>query len=133
LFDHGRPASDTASGLASLDVELPGDDGRRWTTYRFTTPRGKAEVRAWSLSQSVLEGLLRVAVAVGVLAVAYVVRRAFGGQRSGGVGRGRWGTALIVAGALGLLIGVLPLAAFVVLIYGIVLRIRRARAEPAAA
>jgi hypothetical protein len=38
-----------------------------------------------------------------------------------------------VAGALGLLIGVLPLAAFVVLIYGIVLRIRRARAEPAAA
>jgi len=114
---------EAATGLASLDIELPGDDASRWTTYRFSTPRGEIDIRAVAVTHASLDGCLRGGLALGLLALAGVVRvvgRGSGERRRGQ--RRATGTVLIVAGALGVFVGVLPIAGVVAVVVGIVMR-----------
>ncbi len=101
-------------GLASLDFELP----RRGQVFLFTTPGGRVEITARGLSGGQTEGLAHLAaLVVAVLVLGGLV----GFGRGGGFGyfAGRNGAALlVVAGLLGILFGVLPVAAAVLLVVG---------------
>ena len=63
-------------------------------------------------------------VFVGLLAVVIVVRRFCAGRRLGPRALRVWSTAWIIIGVLGLLVGVLPLAGLLLLVVGIVLKVR---------
>ncbi len=114
------------TGLASLELQLPEHDDDFYQVYRFTTPRGEVEITAWAVSENLLTRLLRLAGVVAALVVlACFVRLARAGWFAwlGGPGGS---TLLICAGLLGLLLGILPAAGLVVLVAGIVIKIRRA-------
>jgi hypothetical protein len=116
------------TGLASLDVALPGADGSRWRVWRFTTPRGVAEIRGYGVSAGALDVLRRVGVLLATLLVLWlgaVLCRA-GARRESVLS---WLPAtLILVGAVALLVGVLPVGAGLAIVCGIVLRVKRARA-----
>jgi len=127
---------EVAAGLASLDVDLPGKDDTRWTTYQFSTPRGEIEIRALAVAGEAIDAYQRGGLALALLILAAVVR-ALGGRRFPGPRdrRGVVGTVLIIAGVLGVFIGILPVAGVLAVVVGIVLRIvhrRQARAVGAA-
>jgi len=124
---------EVAAGLASLDVDLPGKDDTRWTTYQFSTPRGEIEIRALAVAGEAIDAYQRGGLALVLLVLAAVVRALGGRRRFPGPRdrRGVVGTVLIIAGVLGVFIGILPVAGVVAVVVGIVLRIvhrRQARA-----
>jgi hypothetical protein len=126
--------ADIATGLTSLGVDLPPDDGDRWESYRFTTPRGEVEVSGWTTSRQVLDALKRIGLAAGLLAIVVLLRRFFSGRRLSPQSVRAWSTVMIIIGTLGILMGVLPLAALVLLLVGIVVKLkRRPMAEAACA
>ncbi len=104
----GRPMATPMGGLASLSVGLPGFDGSRWVSERFTTPRGELVLRARALSAAALGTLERLLAALLVVVLAVLVagwcRRALGTARAG---RGAAGVVMLV-GLVSLLAGVLP-------------------------
>ncbi|NLF19703.1 MAG: hypothetical protein GX595_20925 [Lentisphaerae bacterium] len=104
----GRPAATPMGGLASLSVGLPGFDGSRWVSERFTTPRGELVLRARALSAAALEALERLLAALLVVVLAVLVagwcRRAVGTARTGRAAAG----VLMLVGLVSLLAGVLP-------------------------
>ena len=124
-----REWGEAAAGLASLDVDFPGPDHSRWAEYRFTTPRGEIEIRAVTAAGNAIDSYQRGGLALALLLFAGVVRtvarkrerRSFWSSRSAG-------TMLIIAGVLGLFVGILPVAGVVAVVLGIVLRRRAARA-----
>jgi hypothetical protein len=132
----GRAAGQAAGlGLVSLDVELP----QRGIEYRFTTPRGDIEITARAASRTTLTTMKRLGILVAVLAGLLVLRwiarrfRALGVTLLDSV---LVGVAITLIGIVALVLGVLPYAAMVVIVAGIVVAVRARRgqfAAPAAA
>ena len=117
----GFAAAPTApAGLASLDFELPADKDL-YELYRFTTPRGEAELTARTVSNGTLarlEGLLGI-VAAGLLVWAgfWLVRRGVLGWFRRPLGA----IFLFLVGLVSLCSQVLPFVGLIALLAGIVL------------
>ncbi len=113
------PAAPTVpGGLASLDFELP-TDKNLYELYRFTTPRGDAELTARTVSNSMLS---RLELLLGIAAASLLIWAAFWLVRHGVLG---WfchplgAIVLAVAGFASLCSGVLPFAGLVAMLAGI--------------
>jgi hypothetical protein len=119
------------TGLASLDVELP----LRGTMYRFTTPRGDVDIRATAVSQPLIDGLVRLGAAVGLVVIVLVVRRLARRGSFGLAAQRTASTVLIVLGIAGAFCGVFPIAGVVAIFVGIGMKVwlRFARRKAAAA
>ena len=72
----------TPAGLASLDFELP-TDKTRYDLFRFTTPRGEAELTARSISNSLLG---RLELLIGLVVASLLVFGALRVVQSGVLG-----------------------------------------------
>jgi hypothetical protein len=115
-----KPA--TATGMASLDFQLPTDG----VLYRFATTRGEVEITARNVSNELLRRAAEILIAVVVIAVLWFL--------AGFVRRGNFAwtaqpaasTAMIVVGLLALCGGVLPVLGLVLAIAGCVIKIHRA-------
>ncbi|MCX7590319.1 MAG: hypothetical protein N2255_01690, partial [Kiritimatiellae bacterium] len=114
------------TGLASLDVQLPDYDSSRWQRFLFRTPRGETTVIAWAISRATLNSFKRIAVAVILAAIGLLMRIVFRGWRPNHETRKHIAVGLIITGMVCLLVGILPVGAGVVVVYGVVLRLRRA-------
>ena len=120
------------TGLASLDVSFPPFDTSRWVQYRFTTPLGEPRVTARSISESALEEIKQLGLAIVLFAAFFVARVLFVRVRRRKTKETDSGathylpTILILFGVLGLLIGILPVAATWMLILGCVAKVSRA-------
>jgi hypothetical protein len=114
---------DAATGLASLDVDLPGPDEKRWAAYQFSTPRGEIAITAMAVADEAIDAYQRGGLALALLVLAAVVRL-LGRRRTGRPSRSRGaaGTALIITGVLCVFIGILPVAGILAVVVGIVLR-----------
>lgn len=113
-----------ATGLASLDLEFPGEDPARWTTIRLATPRGDMQVTGRAVSRSLVLTLERLGscllVAVGLALLALLVVRIGQGFRR----RRRLPLkALILLGLISMLFGILPALGLILLATLIVLAI----------
>jgi Na+/H+-dicarboxylate symporter len=116
---------------------MPEADGI-YDVYRFTTPRGEVEVTAWSVSREVTTRLAHLGMAMAVILLMGAVAWVIGRSGWGWLERGRGPAALIVLGLLGLVLGVLPIAAAVAVALGLTVQIgrlvaRRASRRPAPA
>jgi hypothetical protein len=113
-----RPPAGPPTGLASLDVELPGPDAARWESHRFTTPRGEIELTAYAAAGLAIGGLKRIGLAAAALALV-VGLRWISTRGLGTTGRRVLSTVMILLGVLGLMIGIFPIAGLVMIIAGI--------------
>jgi len=122
----------TATGLASLKLQLPDTDGM-YQVYRFTTPLGEVKITGRSVSYTLISRLGQLAVVAVIIAVvAFLVRLARRGRLAWLTGPGS-STVMICLGIFGLLFGFFPIAALAALIAGLVIKIRRlaaARSKP---
>jgi hypothetical protein len=109
------------SGLASLSVELPADDARRWATHMFTTARGDIRIEATAMSERFLDSLRRVGMALAAALFAALLPMLFARRVPEGARRAATST-MIIAGSLGLLAGVFPIAGVLLAIAGMVLK-----------
>jgi autotransporter-associated beta strand protein len=121
------PSSGPATGLASLDVELP----RSGQVYRFTTPLGEVEITAWAVSKKLSDRLTDLPFILATLVLAAVgialVRRRFWNVL---VGR-RGSTHLIWIGLLMACFGIFAVVGVVAMVVGIMAKIvRMARGQP---
>jgi autotransporter-associated beta strand protein len=108
------------TGLVSLDFELP-TDKNLYEVFRFTTPRGEAELTARSVSNSTLTKLELLA---GIAAASLMIWAAFWLVRGGILvwfRRPLGAILLAVAGLAALCGGVLPFIGLIALLAGIVL------------
>jgi hypothetical protein len=118
-----------ATGLASLDVQIP----VRGREFRFTTPRGDAQITVRSISTAVSDRLISLAWVLGVTVVALLAVRWI---RQGGLAlfAGRAGAVtLIVLGIASLLTCVLPVLGALAIVIGVALYIRSRIRRPAPA
>jgi hypothetical protein len=117
----------SATGLASLDVELP----RPGQVYRFTTPRGEVEITAWAISKKLslrLYDLLLIASTLVFLLVGIVLLR----LRFGSMLVSRTGsTHLIWVGLLMVVFGVFPVLGALAFVVGVAAKIARGVARMA--
>jgi len=111
-----------ATGLASLDVELP----MRGQLYRFTTPGGDVEITAQAASRDTLLYLGQVAAVLAVVLVVWAMVRLARAGRLAWLASPGGSTLLIVLGILGVFVGVLPVLALAAFVAGVVLKVRRA-------
>ncbi|OGV67111.1 MAG: hypothetical protein A3K18_29890 [Lentisphaerae bacterium RIFOXYA12_64_32] len=100
-----------ATGLVSLDVELPPMDEQRWRSFRFTTPRGEVNLRGWAVSAAFLDRIGHLVLVLALIVLAFALPAAIRRRRDlAGADafdrRARWLLALL--GAVAMLIGFLP-------------------------
>jgi len=123
-----RALSDESAGLTSLDVDVPA----RGVPFFFTTPRGEVTITVRSVSQQFIETLCRIGLALAVIAIGIL----------GYVAWLRWHAWItpealsmmaIVLGFAGIIIGILPILALVMLVAGVVARIGFRRRDRAVA
>ena len=120
MFDSTRSMAGAAvptapAGLASLDFELP-TDKNLYELYRFTTPRGEAELTARTVSNSTLS---RLELLLGFAAAGLLVWAAFWLIRRGTLAwfrRPLGAVLLAVAGLASLCGGLLPFAGLIALL-----------------
>ena len=108
------------AGLASLDFELP-TDKTRYKLFRFTTPRGEAELTARSVSNSLLG---RLELLIGLVVASLLVWGGLRVVRSGVLGwfrRPLGAILLFLIGLASLCSGIFPYLGMIVLLAGIVL------------
>ncbi|MGA2253586.1 MAG: autotransporter-associated beta strand repeat-containing protein [Thermoguttaceae bacterium] len=106
------------AGLASLDFELP-TDKNLFELFRFTTPRGDAELTARTVSNSTL---IKLELLAGIVLAILLIWAALGLVRRGALHwfrRPLGASLLIVAGLASLFSGVLPFAGLVAMLAGI--------------
>jgi hypothetical protein len=111
-------APTTPAGLASLDFDLP-TDTNLYELYRFTTPRGEAELTARTISTSTLT---RLGSLLGIAAASLLIWAAFRLIRRGVLNCFRHplgATLLALAGLAALCSGLLPVVALIALLAGI--------------
>jgi hypothetical protein len=125
--DDGVFSQGSATGLASLDFRLPGSDNARWQTLRFTTPRGDVTITARAASTQLVEGLKRLAVVLVALLLLSQIHRLASRRHMSDRGRRTIRIGLILFGVIGLLLGLLPLAALCALVAGILLGVVESR------
>ncbi len=116
------------TGLASLDVQLPDADDSRWTSYRFTTPRGDIQISSRPASKHAIGGLKRVGIVLVILLMLSVLQVILHDRSLDHKGRKILSTTLILLGVAGLLVGILPVFAFVSIVAGIVMKVGQRRA-----
>jgi hypothetical protein len=116
-----------ATGLASLDFELP----TRGVLYRFTTPRGEVEVTARTVSKSLLQRLIEIAVVLVVVLVAWYASRLIGAGTFGWFAGRTGSTLLICLGVLSFCGGALPVLGLAALVTGCGLKVHRRMGLPA--
>lgn len=95
--------------------------------YRFTTPRGDTRLTAWSVSETWVDSLVRAA---GILLAAAVLTALAAGFRPGPTGPAS--TWMLLLSTVAFVLGFLPVAAVVVFIWGLVLKMRTPAAGSAA-
>jgi hypothetical protein len=106
------------SGLASLDFELP-TDANLYQLYRFSTPRGEAELTARTISASAVARLSSVAAIVVALIVLWLAIVLVRRGALGWFGRPLGATLLLLGGIIMLCGGVLPVIALAGIAAGI--------------
>jgi autotransporter-associated beta strand protein len=123
----GTSTGGPATGLASLDVQLP------WSgqVYRFTTPLGEVEITAWAISKELSDRLTDLPVILATLVLAAVgialVRWRFWNVL---VGR-RGSTHLIWIGLLMACFGIFAVVGVAAMVAGVTAKIvRMARGRP---
>ncbi len=120
------PVPSAPQGLASLDVEIP----RVGKRFRFSTPRGDVQITARTVTDSTLETLTQWGIAAATVLLLITGYLFF---RPGGyLGRNPKASAhvLIILGLLSLMTGLFPLAGALMLIAGLVVRLRQATQQP---
>ena len=125
--DAGGPADEQAAGLASLDLDLP----RRGVDHGFTTPRGDIEITARAVSVRAMDTLRRLGLFL-LVALAVVGARRWSRQCGALWRRRHTPLVLTLLGAACLLLGIVPLAAIVLLVIGLVVMVGRAMRRRAA-
>lgn len=115
------------TGLASLDVQLPGADTTRWTSYRFTTPRGDIQISARPASEHAIGGLKRLGIVLVILLMLFLLQIMIQDRGLDHKGRKILSTALILLGVAGLLIGILPVFGLAAIVAGIVMKASQRR------
>ncbi|MGO9115197.1 MAG: autotransporter-associated beta strand repeat-containing protein [Thermoguttaceae bacterium] len=106
------------TGLASLDFELP-TDKNLYEVFRFTTPRGEAELTARTISNRTLTKLELLA---GIVAASLMIWAGFWLIRRGALvwfRRPLGAGLLVIVGVASLCSGVLPFAALIAMLVGI--------------
>ncbi len=96
---------------------------QRGIEYRFTTPRGDIEITARALSRRTLTTLTRLGIFLAVIAAMLALRRLVRGA-VGPLLSAKVGMTLVAIGLTGIVIGVLPNAAVLVIVIGIVVVVR---------
>ncbi len=119
-FGVGGEAQTAGLGLVSLDVALP----QRGIEYRFTTPRGDIEITARAVSRRTLTTLRRLGIFLAVIGAMLAVRRLVRASAVWPLASGKVGITLVAIGLTGIVIGVLPNAAVLVIVIGIIVAIR---------
>ncbi len=107
-------------GLVSLDVELP----QRGIEYRFTTPRGDIEITARAVSRQTLTTLTRFGIFLAVVGAMLAVRRLVRDREVWTLDSGKVGITLSAIGLTGIVSGVLPNAAVIVTVIGMIVAVR---------
>jgi hypothetical protein len=114
-------------GLVSLDVQIP----RRGEVYRFTTPRGDAQITAQAAAVPLVDNLQRLAIVAGVIALFYLVYRlAKGGKLTRIFSSISSSVALLLIGAFSLFTWLLPVVGLILIVTGIVLLVRAVQRKP---
>ena len=119
-------ATGDALGLASLELAMPEIDPNRYEVFRFITPLGQTELTGWAVSREWTRtgshlGLTAMVALLAWLAISLVLG-----------GAGRWivspagETAMIVAGLVMLIFGLLPVAGVLMMVVGSVRKLARA-------
>ena len=107
--------------MASLDFELP----TRGLLYRFTVPRGEAEITARALPRDLLQRLIEIAAVAVVAIVAWLAVRRIDRGSFAWLAEPAGSTLLICLGLLSLCGGLLPLLGLVAVVAGCGLKVRR--------
>jgi hypothetical protein len=116
----GTNAPAQATGLASLDVQLP----RRGVEYFFTTPLGDVQINARAVDVTLLDRVTRLAWVLGLIIVIGVVYRwSRNRDLNDVIGRGT-ATVLILLGVVCLVLGLIPIVALAAIALGIVQHVR---------
>lgn len=120
-FD-GSGVAPSIAGLASLDVEIPQDG----VEFLFTTPRGKVEILARPVSQSLVSRLWGIGGLLAAIALLWIATRP-GLRRIYAAVAGTlvFAIVLVVGGLASMVLGVLPLAGLIVALIGAGLIVRR--------
>jgi hypothetical protein len=116
-------------GLVSLDVQIP----RRGLVYRFTTPRGDAQISAQAASVPLVESLQRLAVVactIALFAALYHLARSGSITRTFSTKTGS--VALMLVGAILLFSCLFPVVGLILLVTGAALLGRILLRKPAA-
>ena len=122
------PAPVRPSGLASLDFALP----ERGQVVQFVTPRGDIAITARAVSGELMARLFQLAVALAAILVIVYFCLLIARGRLARLGGPRLAMLLVVLGVVSLLSGVLPIAGLLLIIAGLVMRLRHVRHEPVA-
>ncbi len=127
-----KPAAPQATGLASLDFELPltVDGSARGVVYNFTAPLGEQQITARYVSGGIVRGLIELAIVLVAFIVAWlIVAAAFrGGFDWLARPAGSW--LLICLGLLSLIGGVFPWAGLALFVVGLWLKMRWLAVKP---
>jgi hypothetical protein len=108
------------AGLASLDVEIP----QIGELYRFTSPRGEATITVRAVSRSFTNALKRLAMAAVIAVAVWLIFKVTPRLAESGSRQSTLGLVLMVTGIVCLLTGILPCAAVIPIVAGLVLRLR---------
>jgi len=111
-------AATAPAGLASLDFELP-TDANLYELFRFTTPRGDAELTARNVSNS---ALVKLEMLAGILAASLLAWAVLRLVRRGALNwfrRPLGAILLVLAGLASLSSGLLPFAGLIAVLVGI--------------
>jgi hypothetical protein len=108
-------------GLVSLDVQIP----RRGQVFRFTTPRGDAQITAQTAAVPLVDNLERLAVVAGVIVVFYLVYRLAKNGKLKHAFSTRIGSLIVLLiGLISLFAWLLPFIGMLLVVVGIVLLVR---------
>ncbi|WP_254513809.1 hypothetical protein [Anatilimnocola floriformis] len=116
------PGSQPATGLASLDIDVPA----RGRVYLFTIPRGETKITAQPIARDLTARLINLAIVVAIIVVGVVIYRIARQlpvrQATGTIA---FANLLILLGMLSVLFSILPIYGFILIGLGIVLLVRR--------
>jgi hypothetical protein len=127
------PGGGAAPGLASLEVNFPSFDPRRWSAYRFSTPGGGVQITARALSVGLLEALERLGAAVVAVVLVLGLLRLWRPWPLASGTRRSLATYVALAGMVSLLLGVCPVFGLAALLGGVCWRLGLALARRRAA
>jgi hypothetical protein len=117
-------------GLSSLDLLFPEADPALWTSHFFATPRGESGILVRAVAEEAVSAWLRTLVVLVILALGALVWRLAARANRTPARQRKMATLTLFASVTALLLGVLPVAALILLVVAVVWRLRL-RAVPA--